>query len=105
MIRHPSKRALGAWLQDDGPSDIDGHLATCDRCASHLEAISEPRSDGAIASSLHAVLQPPRGLPEKIESRVIERLDSRQVLGYMADLFGAGLETSKLFFLDDLSDD
>lgn len=105
MIRHPSKRTLRSWLDGDSEADVDSHLATCERCASHLETISEPRSDGAISSTLRAILAPPEDLSEKIESRVIERLDSRQVLGYMADLFGAGFETSKLFLFEDLSDD
>ncbi len=101
MIGHPSKRKLQSWLDDEHAPAIDAHLATCERCASHLEGISEAHSDGSIAASLHHVLAPPPDLTATIETRVVEKLDSRQVLGYMADLFGAGIETSKLFLIDD----
>lgn len=101
MIRHPSKRALRAWLDGEPADEIDNHLETCERCAAHLEGISEPRADGAIAASLNLVLAPPTNFSEKIETRVIAKLDSRQVLGYMADLFGAGIETTKLFLTDE----
>ncbi len=106
MIRHPSKRTLRHWLEGgDTAPDIDTHLATCERCASHLEGISEAHSDGSIAASLFHVLSPPTDLTTTIETRVAAKLDSRQVLGYMADLFGAGFETSRLFLIDDPTDE
>lgn len=105
MIRHPSKRTLQNWLNGEATPAVDNHVATCERCAAHLEGISEPRSDGAIAASLHRVLAPPTDFHAKIETRVVAKLDSRQVLGYMVDLFGAGVETTRLFLIDDPTDD
>lgn len=107
MIRHPSKRSLQEWLDGDTsvPIDIDNHLETCERCASFLESISEPLPDGAIGASLQRVLDPPDTFAREIETRVIAKLDSRQVLGYFADLFGAGFETSRMLLLDGPEDE
>ncbi len=103
MIGHPSKRTLRAWLSgeiEDNES-LDEHIGTCARCAAHLENIDEPRTDGAIAASLTQVLAPPTDLTARLEERVAAKLDSRQVVGYIADLFGAGMETSKLLLTDE----
>lgn len=105
MIRHPSKRALSSWLGGEPLPKVESHLATCERCATHLETVSEPRSDGAIAATLVKVLAPPSDFTNTIEHRVVSKLDSRQVLGYLADMYSAGFETSRLFITDDPADD
>ncbi len=105
MIRHPSKRTLQNWLNGEATPAVESHVATCDRCATHIEGISEPRSDGAIAASLHLVLAPPSDFRATIENRVVAKLDSRQVFGYMVDLFSAGVETTRLFLVDDSTED
>ncbi len=104
MIKHPSKRALRAWLAGDSDPNIiklDDHIGSCARCAELLENIDEPRTDGAIGANLAMVLAPPTDLTERLEERVAAKLDSRQVVGYLAELFGAGMETSKLLLTDE----
>ncbi len=101
IIGHPSKRHLRAWLLGESNDQLDEHLTDCDRCASIIENMEEPRTDGLIAETLHKILEPPVDLTDRIEVRVAERLDSRQVVGYMAEMFGAGLETSKLLLTDE----
>ncbi len=101
MIGHPGKRQLRAWLHGESTDRLDEHLSSCERCASVIENMEEPRTDGLIAETLHKILEPPGDLADRIEVRVAERLDSRQVVGYMAEMFGAGLETSKLLLTDE----
>ncbi len=101
MIGHPSKRQLRAWLLGESNDKLDEHLSSCERCASVIENMDEPRTDGLIAETLSRVLEPPPDLTSRIELRVAERLDSRQVVGYVAEMFGAGLETSKLLLTDE----
>ncbi len=96
LKRHPSNQELERWLSAaDSGVEIDAHVATCDRCAMRLEALEEP-AEAAIAEQLASLLAPPEDLTERLERRVIAKLDSRQVLGVLADLFGAGIETSRL---------
>ncbi len=101
IIGHPSRRQLRAWLTGESSDRLDEHLADCERCAAVIENMEEPRTDGLIAETLHKILEPPGDLTDRIEVRVAERLDSRQVVGYMAEMFGAGIETSKLLFTDE----
>lgn len=101
MIGHPSKRQLRSWLLGESSERLDEHLTACDRCASVIENMEEPRTDGLIAETLHMILEPPGDLTDRIEVRVAERLDSRQVVGYLAEMFGAGLETSKMLLTEE----
>ncbi len=96
--RHPSKKVLRAWLDLEDLPDVDEHVLTCERCSDDLEALAGAEADSSIRRALEEVLAPPTGLAERIEQGVVRRLDSRRVFGYVADLFGAGLETSVLLF-------
>lgn len=96
--RHPSKKALQAWLAFESSPDVDEHVLTCDRCSTDLEALETIATDSSLREALQEVLAPPSDLAARIEERVVERLESRRVFGYVADLFGAGLETSILLF-------
>ncbi len=96
LKRHPSKQELANWLlATDSGAEVDAHVAVCDRCAERLEQLEESATP-SISDQLAELLEPPPDLTERLERRVIARLDSRQVLGVLADLFGAGLETSRL---------
>ena len=101
--RHPSKKRLREWLSAEHAevSALDDHLARCVRCSNELETMARAESDGLIRLALVEVLSPPPGLSERVETKVVERLDSRQVFGFMADLFGAGLDTVRLLTVDD----
>lgn len=94
---HPSKKALRTWLlEPEGDPALDDHLATCERCSDTLEVLELVSDDIEIADALAIVLSSPSGLTERLEERVIARLSSREVLGVLGDLFGAGLETTVL---------
>lgn len=96
LSRHPSRAELGRWLAgDDVDAQVDTHLATCDRCAAVMEEL-ETATGSRLAQTLADALAPPADLTERLEQRVVARLDAREVLGVVADLFGAGVETSRL---------
>lgn len=100
---HPSRDALQRWL--DGTDDtLDDHVATCDRCATTLEEL-ESASEEAVAQALAVVYQAPGDLSDRLERGVADRLDSRVIFEVVADLFGAGLETSRLLLTEDLPDE
>lgn len=99
--RHPSKRTLREWLAGETDEDVDRHVSTCERCANDLEALATAETDSSLRDALLFVLDPPPDLVPRVEAGVIARLESRKVLGYFADVFGAGLETSRLLLTDD----
>lgn len=98
--RHPSKRALRDWLAGDTNESVDQHVTTCDRCSTDLEALASADTDSSLRDALLAVLDPPPDLVPRVEAGVIARLESREVLGYFADVFGAGWETTRLLVTD-----
>jgi predicted anti-sigma-YlaC factor YlaD len=104
FFRHPSKRALQEWLDHGESATIDEHLADCQRCASVLEQIAT-EEEPALRDALTFALAPPDDFAERLEQKVSARLDSRVMLGVVSDLFGAGLETSKLLLLEEPTDE
>ncbi|MFV0257256.1 MAG: anti-sigma factor family protein [Acidimicrobiales bacterium] len=113
-FRHPSHTELETWLNgDDGPQPrrydaeaVDRHLRTCERCAATIErlASADTEEDEEVGSQLSLLLAPPPDLNDRLERRVADALNSRQVFGVVADLFGAGLETSRMLFIDEGAD-
>lgn len=106
--RHPSRDALLAWLagEDDHHSDLDNHLATCNRCATTLEELESPSGNGNhVVAALAAVYRAPIDLSERLERRVVDRLDSQVILDVMTELFGAGLETGRLLLTEEAPDE
>lgn len=104
LLFHPSRRTLQAWLQgDEVDAKLDAHVAVCRRCATTLERLAdeeaEPTQD--LAGALALALAPPADLPTRLEEKVTQRLDSRVMFGVLSDLFGAGVETSRLLILED----
>jgi hypothetical protein len=103
--RHPSKRALRAWLGgelgDDADIRVDQHVSTCDRCSNDLEALATAETDSRLRDALLMVLDPPEDLVPRVEAGVAARLESRKMLGYVADVFGAGWETTRLLLTDE----
>lgn len=103
---HPSKKALRGWLYDpEGDPALDDHLATCVKCSNTLEVLELVEADAGIADALALVLTSPTGLTERLEERVVARLSSREVLGVLGDLFGAGLETTVLLMSEGDTDE
>ena len=95
---------LEQWLAgDERVADVDRHVTTCQQCATELETIEAP-TGSSIGDALAEALAPPAGLAERLESGVTERLTSRQVLDIVADLFGAGLETTRLLLIEQVDE-
>jgi hypothetical protein len=93
---------LGAWLNGaigDDPQ-LESHIDNCDRCSSVIEAIAEADRSEPLAMALAQVLAPPHDLPARLEAQVSQQLSGRELVGLMAELFGAGLETSRLLIVD-----
>lgn len=103
FFRHPSKRALREWLEADeerADTSVDEHLDTCHRCAGLLDEM-EKEDQPSLSDALAAFYSPPPDLSDRLERRVSARLDSRVVLGVVSDLFGAGVDTSKLLLMEE----
>lgn len=102
IFGHPSRDRLIAWLNgdEDQARELDDHLATCQRCATVLEAITEDVEASALTDALSQVLVAPAGLGDRLERRVLDRLSSRELMGLLAELFGAGVETGRLLIVD-----
>lgn len=108
FFRHPSKKSLQEWLEapshDATDQKVESHIDSCQRCATTIESlVTTP--DLSIGDALAAVYQAPADLSDRLERRVAARLDSRVVLDVVSDLFGAGLETSKLLLTEDPIDE
>jgi len=98
--RHPSKRALREWLAGDIETRVDLHVATCSRCSNDLDSMAAAETDGSLRDALLLVLDPGPDLALRLEAGVVARLESRDVLGYFFDVFGAGWETARLLLAD-----
>lgn len=110
VLRHPSKKALREWLSGEHGAELDAHLGSCQRCAGVLENMDDIELNGAgssnlaIGDALAAVFTAPEDLSDRLEKKVAARLDSRAVFDVVTDLFGAGIETSRILLLDDPAD-
>jgi len=97
-----------AWLLGDADdARLDGHISTCRRCANTLEGLDADDtadSTNSLAGALAVALAPPADLPSRLEQRVSQRLDSRVMFGVLSDLFAAGVETSRMLILDEVSE-
>jgi len=102
--RHPSKRALREWLSGEIDSQVDLHVSQCERCATDLESLASAETDSSLRDALLAVLDPAPDLVPRVEAGVVARLESREVFGYFADVFGAGWETTRLLVVDPSGD-
>lgn len=104
FLRHPSKRALQEWLDRSEDSAVDKHVETCQRCATILEEL-DTAGEVSLGDALAAVYTAPADLSDRLERRVAARLDSRVMFDVISDLFGAGIETSKLLLTEDPTDE
>ena len=108
--RSPTDQELREWLDGGGTAEMDALITTSPQCAERLEKLAADTHPSTEAESetvsqvLAKVLEPPEDLTDRLEQRVVARLNSRELLGVFADLFGAGLETSKLLFTGEPTD-
>ncbi len=105
MARHPKRQQLAAWLDGSHDTELDDHLATCEKCASTLDQLSEsqltePTTGGdRIGSALLTLLRPPDDLHERMSARLAERIQRRADLELLGSLLGVPREASELFLL------
>ncbi len=105
MLRHPNDDLLQQWLEGEGGDDLDQHVTTCQRCASNLEKIDASTGENAIGAALAELLAPPDDLTDRLADGVAAKLSSQQIVNVIADLFGAGFETTRLLLSGDDDDD
>lgn len=106
LLFHPSRSALQAWLRGEVDDDakLDAHVAVCKRCANTLERLDseqEGESANSLAEALALALAPPDDLSSRLAHSVSQRLDSRVMFDVLTDLFGAGVETSRMLLLEE----
>ena len=101
-LRHPSRERLAEWLNGEpaDTEDLDAHIDTCQRCSTVIEALAGQTEVPSLSVALSRVLSAPADLPQRLEERVAAKLSSREVVGLMAELFGAGLETGRLLIVE-----
>ncbi|MFW2383302.1 MAG: hypothetical protein ACN4GZ_16230 [Acidimicrobiales bacterium] len=101
-FRHPSKEQLSEWLIGAPADDpkLEEHIDGCDRCSSVIEALGEATASEPLVFALAQVLAAPPDLPDRLEAQVSQRLSGRELVGLMAEMFGAGVETSRLLIVD-----
>lgn len=101
-FRHPSKDRLRAWLTGADPNDaeLEAHIDDCERCSSVIEAMGDVEISEPLVFALAQVLAAPQNLPDRLETRVSAKLGGRELVGLMAEMFGAGMETSRLLIVD-----
>ncbi len=101
-FRHPSKEQLRDWLfsADGDDPKLEEHIDDCSRCSAVIIALGEAEGEDSVAAALSQVLAAPPDLPVRLEAQVSQRISGREFLGLMAELFGAGVETSRLLIVD-----
>ena len=92
-LRHPSKRRLLAWLES-GDASLDDHLATCERCASRLEDLSQPET--AIRDALREMLRPPEDLQPRLRAGIARKMQTREDLKLLFELMGIPWQTARV---------
>ncbi|MEM7340913.1 MAG: hypothetical protein AAF467_19810 [Actinomycetota bacterium] len=97
---------LQRWLAGDPDVelDIEFDMATLDQFTDELDAM-DAEDDDQLSDALALALAPPGDLSQRLVAGVEARLSSRAVFGIVADVFGAGLQTSRLLLFEDANDD
>ena len=95
-------------LMDDRASALREAQALVSLCQTPPEASGEELEAAApagLSEMLAAVYTTPADLHERLERQVAQRLDSLVMLDVVTDLFGAGLETSRLLMTEEVPDE
>jgi len=101
--RHPHTVALERWLSGHIDHEVDQHVDRCHRCAAILEEL-DASTDFALRSALTEAFAPPDNLTERLVAGVNAELSARQVIDVVADLFGAGIDTTRLLLTEGTDD-
>ncbi|MEM8922809.1 MAG: hypothetical protein AAGD35_04845 [Actinomycetota bacterium] len=104
-LRHPDPETLRHWLAGQINGDVDRHVGTCQRCAALMEEFDDDSGpDEALKAALSHVLSPPEDLTQRLIDGVNDRISSRQIMSLVADVFAAGLETSRMLLVEEPDD-
>lgn len=87
-------RKLTRWLET-GEGDLAKHLDGCDHCADRLESLVD-ESDHVLRSMLAHVLAAPEQIPERLQTAINERMDSRRELMLLGELFALPIRTARV---------
>ncbi len=103
MLRfHPSAKNLERWLAADAEGeldhDVDGHVATCDRCANRLEDLAQPVPE--LGAALSAMLQAPDDLVQRLGARMSNSMRNREDLQLFMELMGVPFDTVRTLLSD-----
>ncbi|MEL7158687.1 MAG: hypothetical protein AAFN30_19120 [Actinomycetota bacterium] len=106
-FRHPGTDDLRRWLADDDEADdgVTEHIDGCARCAALMEQLeTQDESSTRLGDALSAALAPPTDLTDRLIEAVSNQVSSRQMLGVVADIFGAGLQTSRMLLVEEINE-
>lgn len=92
-------RKLSRWLET-GEGDIGKHLDGCGQCADRLESLVD-ESDHALRSMLAQVLAAPEQIPERLQSAINERMDSRRDLMLLGELLSLPIRTARIMAVNE----
>lgn len=99
---HPSAKKLERWLAADSEVeldiDVDGHVATCDRCANRLEDLALPVPE--LGAALSATLQAPDDLVQRLGARMSNTMRNREDLQLFLELIGVPFDTVRTLLND-----
>ena len=82
---HPGSAKLRMWLED-GDEKLDAHIATCERCATRLEDLSEPAVP--LGDALRALLAPPVDLQPRLQAGITLKMQTRDDLRLLCEMMG-----------------
>lgn len=100
---HPTQRFLLRWADGARVPLTDRHVGRCPRCSARLEAMTT--LDSPMLDVLHEVLKPPPDLLPRLREGLQARMLDHETATLMGELFGAGLETTRLMLKEDDHDD
>ena len=90
---HPPVRRLQRWLDGAEPK-LDKHLGTCEVCAARIEALDEPSAP--LREALLEHLAPPELLDDRLRVTIDQRMQAREDLTLITELFGLPIRTVRL---------
>ena len=108
MLRHPSRAVLRDWLTGESEPETTDTSTVTSTPANAAPPPWKPWSRpprAPIGDALAIVLAPPGDLAQRLQEGVTAKLSSRQMMEVVADLFGAGIETTRLLLIEDDDDD
>jgi hypothetical protein len=99
MIFHPSRRFLLRWADGARARWTDHHLGRCDVCSARLDAMTT--LDSPMLDVLREILKPPPDFLGRLRTGLQAKMLEHETATLMGELFGAGIETTRLLLEGD----